>query len=147
MSTRKQTKKYSYNSGSSGLSKPKKSLGQNFLNDQKVVQDIVLCADLTAADAVIEIGPGRGAMTGKLAERAGVPIVPVAVDSRCMPTREKGILSKVFKDFGRVDTSKDIRLAAGPLIPCGKSREMHEASFNWIASKLESWGLPTDREK
>ncbi|MBQ7234894.1 MAG: 1-acyl-sn-glycerol-3-phosphate acyltransferase, partial [Kiritimatiellae bacterium] len=83
----------------------------------------------------------------KLAERAGVPIVPVAVDSRCMPTRERGILSKVFKDFGQVDTSKDIRLAAGPLIPCGKSREMHEASFNWIASKLESWGLPTDREK
>ena len=83
----------------------------------------------------------------KLAEKAGIPIVPIAIDSRCMPTREKGLLSKVFKDFGTVDTSKDIRLAAGPVIPCGKSREMHEASFDWIASKLESWGLPTDREK
>ena len=83
----------------------------------------------------------------KLAEKAGVPVVPLAIDSRCMPTREKGLLSKVFKDFGTVDTSKDIRLAAGPVIPCGKAREMHEASFDWIASKLESWNLPTNREK
>ena len=83
----------------------------------------------------------------KLAEKAGVPIVPLAVDSRCMPTREGGLLSKVFKDFGTVDTSKDIRLAAGPVIPCGKSRDMHEACFDWIATKLESWGLPTNRDK
>ena len=83
----------------------------------------------------------------KLAEKAGVPIVPLAVDSRCMPTREKGLLSKVFKDFGTVDTSRDIRLAAGPVIPCGKSRAMHEACFDWIAAKLEEWGIPTDRER
>ena len=83
----------------------------------------------------------------KLAEKAGVPIVPLAVDSRCMPTREKGLLSKVFKDFGTVDTSRDIRLAAGPVIPCGKSRIMHEACFDWIATKLEEWGIPTDRER
>ena len=82
----------------------------------------------------------------KLAERAGVPIVPIAIDSRCQPTRTKGLLAKVFKDFGPVDTSFDVRCAAGPVIPCGKSREMHEASFGWIASKLESWGLPVVRD-
>lgn len=81
----------------------------------------------------------------KLAEKAGIPIVPLVIDSRCMPTRRKGILSRLFKDFGTVDTSKDIRLAAGPLIPCGKSREMHERCFNWMADKLESWGLATER--
>lgn len=83
----------------------------------------------------------------KLAERASCPIVPVAIDSRCMPMREKGWLKNVFKDFGTVDTSFDIRCACGPVIPCGKSREMHEASFDWIASKLESWGLPIERDK
>ena len=83
----------------------------------------------------------------KLAEKAGCPIVPIAIDSRCMPTREKGWLKGMFKDFGTVDTSCDIRCACGPVIPCGKSREMHEASFDWIASKLESWGLPTERGK
>ena len=81
----------------------------------------------------------------KLAEKAGVPICPIVVDSRCMPTRKKGFLKRFFKDFGPVDTSKDIRIAAGPLIPCGKSREMHEAAFNWMADKIESWGLPVER--
>lgn len=81
----------------------------------------------------------------KLAERAGCPVMPLVVDTRCQPTRKKGLLSKVFKDFGPVDTSCDIRVACGPAIPCGKSRQMHEAAFDWMAAKLDSWGLPTER--
>ena len=81
----------------------------------------------------------------KLAERAGCPIVPIVVDTRCQPTRKSGLLRKVLKDFGPVDPSHDIRIACGPAIPSGKSREMHEAAFDWMASKLESWGLPTER--
>ena len=83
----------------------------------------------------------------KLAERAGCPVVPIVVDTRCQPTRKAGIFRKVFKDFGPVDTGFDIRVAAGPVIPCGKAREMHEASFDWMATTLESWGLPVEREK
>ncbi|MCR5056789.1 MAG: 16S rRNA (adenine(1518)-N(6)/adenine(1519)-N(6))-dimethyltransferase RsmA [Clostridia bacterium] len=112
MSTRKQTKKYSYNSGSSGLSKPKKSLGQNFLNDQKVVQDIVLCADLSPSDAVIEIGPGRGAMTGKLAERAGL-VIAVEIDRDLIPCIEElanayGNIIPLHADILTLDIEKDI---------------------------------------
>lgn len=81
----------------------------------------------------------------KLAEKAGCPIVPLCIDSRCQMTREKGLLRHVFKDFGPVDTSKDLRLACGPVIPCSKAREMHEAAFDWIAGKLENWGLPVER--
>lgn len=81
----------------------------------------------------------------KLAERAGCPIVPIVVDTRCQPTRTKGLFKRVFKDFGPVDTSKDIRVSCGPAIPCGKSKDMHEAAFDWMATKLESWGLPTER--
>lgn len=81
----------------------------------------------------------------KLAERAGCPVIPLVVDTRCQPTRKKGLLSKVFKDFGPVDTSCDIRVACGPVIPCGKSRQIHEAAFDWMAAKLDSWGLPTER--
>lgn len=83
----------------------------------------------------------------KLAERAGCPVVPLVVDTRCQPTRKSGLLRKVFKDFGPVDTNYDIKVACGPVIPCGRSREMHGASFDWMATKLESWGLPTDRER
>ena len=81
----------------------------------------------------------------KLAERSGCAVVPIVVDTRCQPTRRCGLLRKVFKDFGPVDTSHDIRVACGPVIPCSKSREMHAAAFDWMASKLESWGLPVDR--
>jgi len=81
----------------------------------------------------------------KLAERAGCPIVPIAVDTRCQPTRKDGVLSKVFKDFGPVDTSLDIRVSCGPAIPCGKSKEMHDATFAWMADRIESWGLPVER--
>ena len=81
----------------------------------------------------------------KLAERAGCPVVPLVVDTRCQPTRRTGLLRKVFKDYGPVDTSCDIRVSCGPAIPCGKAKEMHEAAFDWMATKLESWGLPTER--
>ena len=81
----------------------------------------------------------------KLAERANCPVVPIVVDTRCQPTRENGMLRKVFHDFGPVDTSKDIRIAFGPVIPAGKSRDMHEAAFDWMAGRLESWGLPVER--
>ena len=81
----------------------------------------------------------------KLAERAGCPVVPLVVDTRCQPTRKTGLLSKVFKDYGPVDTSCDIRVSCGPAIPCGKAKEMHEAAFDWMAAKLESWGLPVER--
>ena len=81
----------------------------------------------------------------KLAERAGCPVVPLVVDTRCQPTRKTGLLKKVFKDYGPVDTSYDIRIACGPVIPYAKSKELHEAAFDWMASKLESWGLPVER--
>lgn len=50
---------------------PLKALGQNFLVDRGVVERIVACAAVGPEDNVLEIGPGRGALTELLAERAG----------------------------------------------------------------------------
>lgn len=82
----------------------------------------------------------------KLAEKAGCPVVPIVVDTRCQLTREKGLFRRVFKDFGTFDPTRDIRVACGPVIPNAKSRVMHEAAFDWMVSKLEGWGLPTERQ-
>lgn len=81
----------------------------------------------------------------KLAERAGCPVMPIVVDTRCQLRRDEGALKKVFGDFGPVDPTKDIRVCCGPAIPCGKSKALHEAAFDWMAAKLEEWGLPTER--
>ena len=48
----------------------KRSLGQNFLVDEGVIQNIVEAFAPTKSDAVLEIGPGRGALTAQLVERA-----------------------------------------------------------------------------
>ncbi len=81
----------------------------------------------------------------KLAEKAGCEVVPIVVDTRCQPTRTTGFFKKIFKDFGPVDPSLDIRVACGPVIEAGKAKVMHEAAFDWMATKLESWGLPVER--
>lgn len=81
----------------------------------------------------------------KLAERAKVPIVPIVVDTRCQPMRKSGVLKSVLKDFGTVDTSKDIRVCGGPVITGEKAKELHELAFDWMAGKLSSWGLPVVR--
>ena len=48
----------------------KKSLGQNFLVDRRIVSRIISTAELNPDDQVLEIGPGRGILTRSLAERA-----------------------------------------------------------------------------
>ena len=50
--------------------KANKSLGQNFLIDDKVIEDIVGGASIGKDDLVIEIGPGLGSMTALLVEKA-----------------------------------------------------------------------------
>lgn len=49
--------------------RPLKSLGQNFLVDRNIVERIIACADLRPGDRVLEVGPGRGALTALLADR------------------------------------------------------------------------------
>jgi 16S rRNA (adenine1518-N6/adenine1519-N6)-dimethyltransferase len=49
----------------------KKRLGQNFLEDERVIERIVREVDPHADDTIVEIGPGRGALTSRLVERAG----------------------------------------------------------------------------
>ena len=50
--------------------KANKSLGQNFLIDDTVIEDIVEGASIGKDDLVIEIGPGLGSMTALLVEKA-----------------------------------------------------------------------------
>ncbi len=50
-------------------SRPKKSLGQNFLHDTNVIQKIIRSFDAQPTENVLEIGPGRGALTSMLMEQ------------------------------------------------------------------------------
>ena len=58
-----------------------KNLGQNFLIDYDVVNNIVDSADISKEDLTIEIGPGLGTLTNILLQRAG-KVIAVELDSR-----------------------------------------------------------------
>jgi 16S rRNA (adenine1518-N6/adenine1519-N6)-dimethyltransferase len=60
--------------------RPKKRFGQHFLSDRNILTRIVDAAELAPDDAAVEIGPGLGALTEVLAERAS-RVVAVEVDS------------------------------------------------------------------
>ena len=62
----------------------KKSLGQNLLIDSTHLARIAGAAEIETTDTVLEIGPGLGALTYHLAERAG-RVIAVELDQRLMP--------------------------------------------------------------
>ncbi|PKN31352.1 MAG: hypothetical protein CVU63_24375, partial [Deltaproteobacteria bacterium HGW-Deltaproteobacteria-20] len=59
---------------------PKRSLGQNFLSDPNICRRIVASLELAPGDPVLEIGPGRGALTRILAGHDG-PVMALEKDS------------------------------------------------------------------
>lgn len=50
--------------------RPRKRFGQHFLSDPGIIDAIITAVAPAASDVVVEIGPGRGAITGALARRA-----------------------------------------------------------------------------
>jgi 16S rRNA (adenine1518-N6/adenine1519-N6)-dimethyltransferase len=77
--------------------KAKKSLGQNFLKDDAVLQRIVESANLSADDMVIEIGPGHGTLTELLAQKCK-KVIAIELDDRLIP-----ILTEKFKINNKVE--------------------------------------------
>lgn len=69
---------------------PKKSLGQNFLQDDNVARNIVERLHLRRDDVVVEIGPGKGALTQHLSARVDT-IIAIELDERAV-----GVLKELF---------------------------------------------------
>lgn len=74
-----------------------KSLGQNFLIDQNIVDKIIEKSEIKKADNVLEIGPGIGVLTRELAENAK-KVVAVEVDETLRP-----ILAETLENIGNAE--------------------------------------------
>ena len=59
--------------------RPRKRFGQNFLADSHYVARIAAAIDAQPGDAIVEIGPGLGALTDTLVDRAG-SITAIEID-------------------------------------------------------------------
>ncbi|MDR0852847.1 MAG: 16S rRNA (adenine(1518)-N(6)/adenine(1519)-N(6))-dimethyltransferase RsmA [Clostridiales Family XIII bacterium] len=64
-----------------------KSLGQNFLTDRNIIENIADALELSGQENVVEIGAGAGAMTTVLSERAG-EVFAIEIDRRMIPVLE-----------------------------------------------------------
>jgi 1-acyl-sn-glycerol-3-phosphate acyltransferase len=71
----------------------------------------------------------------KLARRAGVPVVPIA-----LKTDAWGVGKFFFKDFGKIDPSKKVYFSFGrPITISGKGDEEHQEVMRFIGSRLSEW--------
>jgi 16S rRNA (adenine1518-N6/adenine1519-N6)-dimethyltransferase len=70
----------------------KKSLGQNFLIDTNILNQIVSTAHIDQEVGVIEVGPGIGALTEQLAKRAG-KVLSFEIDQRLLPVLQETLSS------------------------------------------------------
>jgi 16S rRNA (adenine1518-N6/adenine1519-N6)-dimethyltransferase len=74
----------------------KKGLGQNFLIDDSVLEDVVEGADVNNEDFIIEIGPGFGTLTRALLKRAK-KVCAIELDEKLFPILEEEL--KGFDNF------------------------------------------------
>ncbi len=58
-----------------------KSLGQNFLVDDNVIDEIIRCSNIDKKDLIIEIGPGLGVLTNRLLQESN-NVIAVELDKR-----------------------------------------------------------------
>jgi 1-acyl-sn-glycerol-3-phosphate acyltransferase len=71
----------------------------------------------------------------KLAARAGVPVIPVAVKTDFQGN------GKLIKDMGLIDPSKIVYFKFGePMVVEGKGREAHQYVVEFIAENVKAWG-------
>lgn len=68
---------------------PKRSLGQNFLRDPNTIRRIVEAMGLSPEDRVLEIGSGRGALTGLLAKSCALVVALEKDRDLCLELKEK----------------------------------------------------------
>lgn len=76
-----------------------KSLGQNFLIDDDVVEKIIWSASISKEDLIIEIGPGLGVLTNRLLEEAN-NVIAVELDKRMISILQDRFYNNINNKIG-----------------------------------------------
>lgn len=90
-----------------------KSLGQNFLTDTNIIRKITDAGELSSNDLVIEVGPGIGALTVSLAQKAG-KVIAVEIDKNLIPALKEvtgcfSNISVIHEDILKTDINAFLR--------------------------------------
>lgn len=100
--------------------RPSRRLGQNFLVDANILRIMIETSAVSAQDIVIEIGPGLGALTGPLLERAS-RVIAIEADERLFDhllnnLGGAGNLSLLHADAARADLPSMVREGANKVV-------------------------------
>jgi 16S rRNA (adenine1518-N6/adenine1519-N6)-dimethyltransferase len=102
--------------------RPRKGLGQNFLQDEQALRDIVRSAAIAPSDEVLEIGPGLGNLTRYLA-LAAQHVTAVELDQALFPA-----LQAVVAPY------ENVRLVQGDILKLDPANLMKSAEYLVVAN-------------
>jgi len=103
------------------FARAKKALGQNFLKSESVLQKIVEAGGVGGDDVVLEIGPGKGALTAKLLESAKQVI---AVE------KDDGLYEHLQEKFAEHINRRTLVLVHGDVLEFNPSQEKYKIIAN-----------------
>ena len=102
-----------------------KTLGQHFLANKGIIEKIILAAELTKEDVVLEIGPGLGALTFELSKRAE-RVIAVEKDEK---------LAEVLKEKMTEQKIDNVEVTTGDILKFLNSGFMlHIPNFKVVAN-------------
>lgn len=98
----------------------KKELGQNFIENEKILDDLVALAQITSEDSILEIGAGAGTLTKKMAQRAK-EVIAVEIDKGLLPIlglieRENDNVSLINGDILSINLGEVLKQFSGEKI-------------------------------
>jgi len=119
---------------SSFIPHPSKRLGQNFLNDSRIIDRIIQALDPKSDETIIEIGPGRGALTAQLVENAGA-VVGIEFDRNLIA----GLLERFgsSRNFKLVQSDALITDFCSEIRPANRARLVANLPYNISTAILQ----------
>ena len=128
-----------------------KSLGQNFITDRNVLDQIIQGAGVSEGDLVIEIGPGIGVLTVEAAEIAD-RVIAIEIDRNLIPILKETLgrfdnIEVINQDILKTDLKEIIEKAKTDRLFTGKVRVIGNLPYyitTPIIMKLLEEGVPAD---
>ncbi len=100
--------------------KAKKTLGQNFLKSELALRKIIEVGEIKPDDIILEIGPGKGALTKKILEKAGTVI---AVE------KDRELIEFLKTKFAKEITTKKIILVEDDILKFNLEQDILERTL------------------
>jgi 16S rRNA (adenine1518-N6/adenine1519-N6)-dimethyltransferase len=119
---------------SSTIHRPSKRFGQNFLTDKSIIKRIVESLNPQPGETIVEIGPGRGALTAPLIERAG-QLVAIEFDRNLIPILVNAFGKK--ENFKLVQNDALITDICAEIPPAATARVVANLPYNIATAVLQ----------